>query len=82
VIWLISTGPRWPATGDADYWRLTYRLLHDDDIATIDLLADSFVMCYRQRLSRIAAMTRDQIQDRRVYYRSVLALPTSKALNS
>jgi hypothetical protein len=54
-----------PTTGEADYWRLAHRLLHDNDIATIDRVAGSFVLLYGQQLSRIAAMTRNQIQDRR-----------------
>jgi hypothetical protein len=52
------------ATSEADYWRLARALLHDDGIATIDRVAGSFVLLYGQQLSRIAAMTRDQIHDR------------------
>jgi hypothetical protein len=52
-----------PATTEADYWMLARRLLHDDDIATIDRVAGSFVLLYGQQLSRIATMTRDQIHN-------------------
>jgi hypothetical protein len=51
-------------TSEADYWTLAHRLLHDDDVATIDRVAGSFVLLYGQQLSRIARMTRDQIHDR------------------
>lgn len=68
-----------PATSEADYWRLAHRLLHDNDIATIDRVAGSFVLLYGQQLSRIATMTRDQIHDRGTNCRSVSEPPTSKS---
>lgn len=55
--------PAGPTTGEADYWRLARRLLHDNGIATVDRVTGSFVLLYGQQLSRIAAMTRDQIHD-------------------
>lgn len=59
-----AASPTGPATSEADYCRLAHRLLHDNGIATIDRVAGSFVLLYGQQLSRIAAMTRDQIHDR------------------
>jgi hypothetical protein len=53
-----------PALSEEDYWRLTHRLLHDPDIATVDRVTGSFVLLYGQQLSRIAAMTRSQVHDR------------------
>jgi hypothetical protein len=58
-----AASPAGPTTSEADYWRLAGRLLHDDGIATVDRVAGSFVLLYGQQLSRIAAMTRDQIHD-------------------
>lgn len=52
-----------PAASEADYQRLAHTLLHDDGIAVVDRVAGSFALLYGQQLSRIAAMTRDQISD-------------------
>jgi hypothetical protein len=53
------------ALNEEDYWRLAHRLLHEPDIATIDRVAGSFVLLYGQQLSRVTAMTRNQVHDRR-----------------
>ncbi len=51
------------ALGEEDYWSLAHRLLHDPHIATVDRVAGSFVLLYGQQLSRVAAMTRNQVHD-------------------
>jgi hypothetical protein len=51
------------AASEDDLWKLTHRLLHDPGIATIDRVAGSFLLLYGQQLSRIAAMTRNQVHD-------------------
>lgn len=42
-------------------WDIARRLLHDGDVDLIDRVAGSFVLLYAQPLSRIAAMTHDQV---------------------
>lgn len=59
-----AASPAGATTSEEDYWQLAHQLLHADEIATIDRVVGSFVLLYGQQLSRIAAMTRDQIHDR------------------
>ena len=42
-------------------WDLLARLLHDDTLDLTDRVAGSLVLCYAQQLSRITAMTTDQV---------------------
>lgn len=42
-------------------WALLSRLLHDDTIDLTDRVAGSLLLCYAQQLSRITALTVDQI---------------------
>ena len=56
--------PRWSGHQRDYYRRLAHLLLHDPGIASVDRVACSFVLLYGQQLSRIAAMTRDQVHDR------------------
>jgi hypothetical protein len=51
------------AASEDDLWELSHRLLHDPGIATVDRVAGSFLLLYGQQLSRIAAMTRNQVRD-------------------
>ena len=53
-----STG----TTMDAeDRWDVLARLLHDDTLQLTDRVAGSLLLCYAQPLSRLTAITRDQI---------------------
>lgn len=45
-------------------WEQITRLLHDDDIDLTDRVAGCLLLLYGQHLSRIAAMTTDQVTDR------------------
>ena len=45
-------------------WDIIDRLLHDDSVDSADRVAGCFVLCYAQPLSRIVAMTVDQITKR------------------
>jgi hypothetical protein len=49
------------ALDSEDRWQIARRLLHDDALQLVDRVAGSFVLLYAQPLSRIAAMTTDQI---------------------
>lgn len=42
-------------------WEIARRLLHDDTVELVDRIAGSFVLLYAQPLTRIAAMTTDQV---------------------
>lgn len=42
-------------------WELLARLLHDADLALTDRVAGSLLLCYAQPLSRLTAMTADQV---------------------
>ena len=44
-----------------DRWNILARLLHDDTLELTDRVAGSLLLCYAQPLSRITAITRDQI---------------------
>lgn len=46
---------------DADRWRLVHRFLHDDSIAAVDRVAGLLVLLYGQPLTKIAALTTDQV---------------------
>jgi hypothetical protein len=50
------------ATDPEQRWALTARLLHDTTIAATDRVAGCLLLLYGQQLSRIAAMTTDQIR--------------------
>lgn len=43
-------------------WRALTRLLHDDDLALTDRVAGALLLCYAQPLSRIVALTRDDLE--------------------
>jgi hypothetical protein len=45
-------------------WDLLARLLHDNSLDLTDRVAGSLVLCYAQQLSRITAMTTDQVTRR------------------
>jgi hypothetical protein len=49
------------ATSDKQRWALIARLLHDDDLELTDRVAGALLLLYGQPLSRIAAMTTDQV---------------------
>ncbi len=49
------------ALDDDTRWSLVKRLLHDDDIDLTDRVAGCLVLLYGQQLSRIVAITRDQL---------------------
>jgi hypothetical protein len=49
------------ATEEDQRWALVDRLLHDDDLELTDRVAGSLLLLYGQQLSRIAAITTDQI---------------------
>lgn len=49
------------ALDSEDRWHIARRLLHDDTLELIDRVAGSFVLLYAQPLTRIAAMTTDQV---------------------
>jgi hypothetical protein len=47
---------------DAEHrWEILARLLHDDTVKLTDRVAGSLLLCYAQPLSRITAITRNQI---------------------
>ena len=51
-----------PVLDDDDArWAVVRRLLHDDDVELTDRVAGCLVLLYGQQLSRIVALTRDQI---------------------
>lgn len=49
------------ALDDDQRWTIVARLLHDDDLCLTDRVAGSLVLLYAQQLSRIVAMTVDQV---------------------
>lgn len=49
------------ALDSEDRWQIARRLLHDNALDLVDRVAGTFVLLYAQPLSRIAAMTTDQI---------------------
>lgn len=61
----LSVPPATASTGTAmnaeARWDILARLLHDDTIELTDRVAGSLLLCYAQPLSRITAITRDQI---------------------
>jgi hypothetical protein len=76
LIWAAETGRARPlvvptltsqpgrATSDDDRWALVARLLHDDTIDITDRIAGALVLLYGQQLSRITAMTTEQVTTR------------------
>jgi len=56
---------------DEQRWAIVARLLHDDDLCLTDRVAGCLVLLYAQQLSRIVAMTVDQViaDDDGVYLR-------------
>ena len=52
------------ATDSDERWELAARLLHDDSLDLTDRVAGSLLLLYGQQLSRITAMTTDQITNR------------------
>ncbi len=46
---------------DEQRWAIASRLLHDDDLCLTDRVAGCLVLLYAQQLSRIVAMTVDQV---------------------
>ena len=61
---LVPTLPRATGTAlDADQrWALLARLLHDNTLDLTDRVAGALLLCYGQQLTRIAAMTTEQVQ--------------------
>lgn len=55
---IVRTGT---AMDPEDRWDILARLLHDDTLLLVDRVAGSLLLCYAQPLSRITAITRDQI---------------------
>jgi len=51
-----------PAADDAERWATARRLLHDEDLELGDRVAGTLVLVYGQQLSRIVALTRDQVE--------------------
>jgi len=49
------------AIGDQQRWAQVARLLHDDTLDLTDRVAGALLLLYGQQLSRIAAMTTDQV---------------------
>jgi hypothetical protein len=49
------------ALDSEDRWEIARRLLHDDTVELVDRITGSFVLLYAQPLTRIAAMTTDQV---------------------
>lgn len=49
------------ALDDEERWAIVARLLHDDDLCLTDRVAGCLVLLYAQQLSRIVAMTVDQV---------------------
>lgn len=70
---LVPTLGRTPgrAIGDDERWKLVTRLLHDDGLELIDRVAGALLLLYGQPLSRITAMTTEQvtIRDQQVFLR-------------
>jgi hypothetical protein len=54
-----------PALHDDTRWAIVRRLLHDDTLDLGDRAAGCLVLLYGQQLSRIVALTRDQIRSHR-----------------
>jgi len=52
------------ATGDAQRWAHVARLLHDDALKLTDRVASALLLLYGQQLSRITAMTTEQVHRR------------------
>ena len=52
------------ATSQDERWALLARLLHDDDLDLTDRVAGALLLLYAQQLSRITAMTTDQVTTR------------------
>ena len=50
-----------PALGDEARWEMVQRLLHDDTLEVADRVAGCLVLLYGQQLSRVVAITRDQV---------------------
>jgi hypothetical protein len=50
-----------PALDDNTRWGIVHRLLHDDTLELGDRVAGCLVLLYGQQISRIVAITRDQI---------------------
>jgi len=50
-----------PAGSDEQRWTQIRRLLHDDSLELTDRVAGALLLLYGQQLSRIAAMTTDQV---------------------
>ncbi len=50
-----------PSGSDEQRWAQVRRLLHDDTLELTDRVAGTLLLLYGQQLSRIAAMTTDQI---------------------
>jgi hypothetical protein len=51
-----------PAADDAKRWATARRLLHDEGLGLGDRVAGTLVLVYGQQLSRIVALTRDQVE--------------------
>jgi hypothetical protein len=62
-VMLVPAAARTTGTAiDADErWELLARLLHDDTLELTDRVAGALLLCYGQQLSRIAAMTTEQV---------------------
>lgn len=52
------------ATGQDEHWALAARLLHDDDLELTDRVAGALLLLYGQPLSRITAITTEQVRTR------------------
>ena len=52
------------ATGDAQRWAHDARLLHNNDLELTDRVAGALLLLYGQQLSRITAMTTEQVRRR------------------
>ncbi len=66
-VMLVPAAARTTGTAiDADErWMLLARLLHDDTLEITDRVAGALLLCYGQQLSRIAAMTTEQVHRHR-----------------
>ena len=51
-----------PVADDAERWATARRLLHDEGLELGDRVAGTLVLVYGQQLSRIVALTRDQVE--------------------
>ncbi len=51
-----------PAADDAERWATARRLLHDEGLELGDRVGGALVLVYGQQLSRIVALTRDQVE--------------------